>query len=1339
MVYEGRPPTMRTTTLTEAHGRAMLPCRPFCIMTVLAAVLALSLPVAPAQSLQWDANGEGSEVTDGAGTWNTTNTNWWNGSTNVSWDNAANNIAIFGNGGDMGLATGSSTVTVSGIVNAGGLEFNPLANMISSTTSSRAYVLSGGTINLSEGASILMRSMTSTSSSNSRLTFGSTLAGNNINFAKLESGSVFVSMSGTNTWTGTMTLTESGGGIFFNVTNVNSLSSLDAIEVQAGNTLVVNHTQTDALAVPFLLTGTGNGSRGAIRFDRDRTLTGDITLLGNTSISSNSGVAAPTGTLAGNIGESGGSRTLTLNTVAASTGTIVLSGENTFTGGVILTRGTLRIGSTSALNTAAPNLVTFANNTESKLVTLDGFSVTAGGLNTLGTTDAVTVQNASATAATLTVQNTGTHTFRGVMTDGTGGGALSLAKNGSGTQILTRANTYTGSTTISEGTLQLNFSAAGAPASNIGSASSALIMNGGTLLLTGGSSSANSQTVNGLTVLEGASTISLVTGTTPQALVLNLGTITSEGNGTINFNLPSGTQSATNGIRTTSGNEASGILGGWATVNGTDWATVQDGNIVAYTDYELVTNFGSGAGSIGPIPNDATANVKIVDGGTSGNIALGNPGGTTDINTLIQSATGAAVIGSVSGDTVRLGTYGGIVLAAGAGNLTIGAASNNGSRLTAGGAVSGTPGQLIFSDQQAGQTTTVNSNIMDNGAGGTVSLSKNGPGLLVLTGAGSNYSGGTYFNGGIIQIGADNRLGAVPGAVDADNLTFNGGTLELTASFNLNANRGITLEEGGGSIDTRTFTTTYAGIITGSGSLTKLATGTSNASGNLILNQANTYTGETFVNSGTLTVNHNEALGSTLGGTQVAAASILRLQPGITVTGETLTINGVGNNQGNLQVQSGAAEWAGNVILGSNAARIGTGSGGILTISGVIQNGAGSQLNISALGGTVILTNNNTYTGSTTMVRGTLRLGIDQALSSQTVLSLLTNAVVTETVAVDLYGYDQTVAGLRNGVMSYVDNLDVTNSQAGDASTLTIDQSGNETYSGRISGNLEIIKDGAGTLTLTNIYTELMSTEPNVFETRASTSTYTGKTTIRGGTLALSGTGNLTGTPWIQVDEGATFSISGRSSGDYTLNNQVLSGRGTVNGQLILTGSSYLSPGDSTGTLAEAGNGTGELTFNNVTLTGGTPTLRALFQLGGTNSQLADIISGDAAEFANADSGGLYDTLQVNGTLALNAGATLKVELLDSYVPQLGDVFNLLDWGILEVDADGPGGAGAWTLADLDLTEANAALGNSWYFETDQFLQHGIIYVVIPEPSRMILMLLGVMAVFGRRRRTGSL
>ena len=64
-------------------------------------------------------------------------------------------------------------------------------------------------------------------------------------------------------------------------------------------------------------------------------------------------------------------------------------------------------------------------------------------------------------------------------------------------------------------------------------------------------------------------------------MVLNLGAITRSTGGTVDFTLPSGTQSATNGVTATNSNDAGGILGGYATVGGASWATVSGGNIIA--------------------------------------------------------------------------------------------------------------------------------------------------------------------------------------------------------------------------------------------------------------------------------------------------------------------------------------------------------------------------------------------------------------------------------------------------------------------------------------------------------------------------------------------------------------------------------------------------------------------------------------------------------------------------------------------------------------------------------------------------------------------------------------
>ncbi|MGV3663627.1 MAG: autotransporter-associated beta strand repeat-containing protein [Prosthecobacter sp.] len=153
-------------------------------------------------------------------------------------------------------------------------------------------------------------------------------------------------------------------------------------------------------------------------------------------------------------------------------GSLTLNGTNTYTGATVVNAGgPLIAGNTSAfgVNSAA---------TVDGTMRLAGRTIALGSL--AGTTTGI-VENANATAATLTVggDNT-TTTYNGVLQNGTGAGSLSLIKTGTGTQTLTGTSTYTGSTTISQGTLQVGIGSIGSL-----SASSAVSVNGATATLTG--------------------------------------------------------------------------------------------------------------------------------------------------------------------------------------------------------------------------------------------------------------------------------------------------------------------------------------------------------------------------------------------------------------------------------------------------------------------------------------------------------------------------------------------------------------------------------------------------------------------------------------------------------------------------------------------------------------------------------------------------------------------------------------------------------------------------------------------------------------------------------------
>jgi uncharacterized repeat protein (TIGR01451 family) len=146
------------------------------------------------------------------------------------------------------------------------------------------------------------------------------------------------------------------------------------------------------------------------------------------------------------------------------TGTLLLSGVNSYTGATTVSAGTLRLGTTNSIGSATA--VTVAAG-----ATFDhgGFSDVIGSLAGAGT-----VTSVAAGAVTLTAGgNNSTTTFSGVIQDGTG--TVALTKTGTGTLILSGANTYSGTTTASAGTLLVNGT----------QASSAVSVNGGTLGGTG--------------------------------------------------------------------------------------------------------------------------------------------------------------------------------------------------------------------------------------------------------------------------------------------------------------------------------------------------------------------------------------------------------------------------------------------------------------------------------------------------------------------------------------------------------------------------------------------------------------------------------------------------------------------------------------------------------------------------------------------------------------------------------------------------------------------------------------------------------------------------------------
>jgi autotransporter-associated beta strand protein len=331
-------------------------------------------------------------------------------------------------------------------------------------------------------------------------------------------------------------------------------------------------------------------------------------------------------------------------------------------------------------------------------------------------------------------------------------------------------------------------------------------------------------------------------------------------------------------------------------------------------------------------------------------------------------------------------------------------------------------------------------------------------------------------------------------------------------------------------------TATISAIIEGTAGLTKSGAGT------LTLSGVNTYSGTTSVSAGILAITSNNALGATGGGngTTVSNNAALWLNAtGLTVA-EPLTIRGDGSNfTGALFNNSGTNTYSGLITVDpAGGARIGSNNNTTLNLTGGVSSAGGSSLalrpgaggaiqitttaltlNANALfiyeSGTVTLGVAGSSFGTVTPgFQGTLKAGAANVLPSSSILSLgVTGGVNAGTGTFDLAGFSQTIGGIRTTASVTEGTRTVTNSSG--TATLTVDQSTNTTYDGRFTNALALTKQGAGALTLSG----------------STANTFTGLTTVTGGTLELGKTAGVNaiagdgtaGTVDVRVNAGATL------------------------------------------------------------------------------------------------------------------------------------------------------------------------------------------------------------------------
>ncbi|MGC4014723.1 MAG: autotransporter-associated beta strand repeat-containing protein [Luteolibacter sp.] len=697
----------------------------------------------------------------------------------------------------------------------------------------------------------------------------------------------------------------------------------------------------------------------------------------NVSVSSRTAAIAVSGVISEATAGSGITKT--------GPGLLTLTGTNTYSGPMTVTGGTTSIGNDARLG-AAPATVTPGS------IVLDGGSLRVTFALTISANRGMTLGSNGGTLDSA--PTSGSTSYNGIIA-----GAGNFVKTGGASLILGGASTYGGTTTLNQGTLKLDFSQTSAPSSNILPAASNLVLNGlttaysatsftaagSTLNVTSGSGTSNVQSFASTTLNGGQQTIS-TSSTASGKVLLNLGAITHNG-GAVNFS-PGGTFAAgSNAITTTNANDASGILGGWATYNGNHYASNDGaGNIVAYSGYTVVNS--------GAISSLASSNVRSqTNGAVSLSVADAQ---TTDINTysIGNAVTGVKTLtvgsaGTGSTGVLRLGAEGGMMLASGAGGLVVGDVAGNGT-LTAGGAAN-TAGALHFISQSGIDTFTVNSNIADNGTG-AVALRVAGYGPLsnaaVLTLNGTNsYTGGTVIYGGRVTAGTTTAFGS--GAVTVRNGAqallpaagtyandFNiagagANTADTPAALYLQGNTlsgKITLQ-GDATLTPRSTTgNILSGQITGGYSLS--VTAPNGTAGEVILtNPSNNWNGNLTIDSQTLKIGASEVIPNGVNAGSVilnnTATSILDLN------GFNETINGLATNGSGCFVQNGAAATTSTLTIGDG--NVSSRFEGILRDNG----GTGGTLALVKTGtGTIHIPSSNTFTGGLTIKGGVVFGGV---------------------------------------------------------------------------------------------------------------------------------------------------------------------------------------------------------------------------------------------------------------------------------------------------------------------------------------------------------------------------
>ncbi|EBF0720430.1 autotransporter-associated beta strand repeat-containing protein [Salmonella enterica] len=1083
----------------------------------------------------------------------------------------------------------------------------------------------------------------------------------------VKSGDKTLTLSGANSYTGGTTI--SGGTLV--ATSVDALGTGDVTD---NATLELNTGGT----FDNVISGSGQVVKSG---DETLTLSGANSYTGGTTISGGTLVATNVEALGS--GDVTDNATLELNTggtfdnVISGSGQVVksgddaltLSGNNSYTGGTLISGGTLVASNVDALGSGdVTDNATLEMNTggdfdnaisgSGQVVKSGDETLTLSGANSY--TGGTTISGGTLVANNVEALGTGDVTNNATLELNTGGdfdnaisGSGQVVKSGDKTLTLSGANSYSGATTISGGTLI---------ATHVNALGTGAIDNRASLLL----DASGQFTVTDLTTESGGNT-EIGAGSTLQAT-----TLTQKSDSTLTINLNSNTVDPV--IHAASQVSLAGTLDitGVGDVLDSDPASTDDLDTFTLIasdktiagDFEKLTVAGMDA----DLADFITVDGRIDDTGKQyelttaltwyadrddavtdahGTFNLTNADGSFAVNTVLEN-----VDATLDPDSAT-GWDGTSLIKQGAGTLILNAENTytGGTTISGGTLVATNVDALGSGDVTDDATLELNTGgTFDNAISGSGQVVKSGDKMLTLSGANS-YSGGTLISDGTLVASNVEALGTGDVTNDA--------VLELNT---------------GGDFDN---------AISGSGQVVKSGDKT------LTLSGSNTYTGGTLISGGTLVASNVEALGSG----DVTNDAVLELNTGgdfdnaISGSGqvvksgdETLTLSGANSYTGGTTISGGT-------LVASNVEALGTGD---VTDNAVLELNTGGDFDNAISGSgqvvksgdeTLTLSGTNTYTGGTTISGGTL---------VATSVDALGTGDVTDDATLELNTggtFDNAISGSGQVVKSGDDVLTLSgaNSYSGgtlisdgtlvasnvealgtgdvtDNATLELNTGG--TFDNVISGSGQVVKSGDDTLTLSG------------------SNTYTGGTLISDGTLVATsvdalGTGDVTNDAVLELNTGGDFTnnISGSGqvvkSGDETLTlsgaNSYTGGTTISGGTLVASNVEALGSGDVTdnatlemntgGDFDNAISGSGQVVKSGdetLTLSGANTYTGGTTINGGTlvASNVEALGSGDIDNYASLqlNASGQFVTANLtthdNATTAIGAGSALRANTL---------------------------------------------------------------------------------------------